>query len=495
MNSFIEKLLQPRRLVPILTIAGALYRIFLMPWDWTIGDDLDDYITRATLITNHLGWTSIGNIPESLGAFGYLPGYSLLMVLFHPLTGDHFVSARLITLAMGVAVIPLCYITFKHFFGEKVGLASAALAAVNSHMVAQSIRSATEMPLVALMLLSLWVVVKAQQQRRTTLWLLAGALCAGMAALRPEGILWALALTAYTLRYGRDKKQIAAGASALAVGLVILSVSGLGTHSLWSHYTEYLRNQSPGLMQMFKNVLVNGGVLALTLFKSLNGWLLLALPGMRALEKERRGTWILWLGAILMPVGLYLVYPTYQNASQDEIPRYAAIIIPFVMVLGARGFMELSAILGHRIQYFLALAMVVGTVNPMLAERRALYWSDLLSVHNQALSYLAEHSAPDVPVYAPGSAQRNWIVSRGRWKFSETEPTGPHYALVSEPSKPYSLDRDHLALLAEFSSTGVWKTKLYGPKPVKGVQAVAMVYGPPPETLFDKLKGKLKRVL
>lgn len=496
MNRIIERLLQPRWLIPLLTMLGACLRLAMMPIDLTIGDDIDDYITQAILLTNRLGWTSVGNIPDSLGAFGYLPGFPVLISLLYPVTGDHWLAARIISICSGAALIPMSYLAMKHFFGEKVSLLTAMAVAINSNLIAQSARSATEMPFLLFVLISLWFALKAVQLRRAFVMVFCGILCGLIILLRPEGLFWMAALAVFLARSHAGKDIWLPWILGVVVTVGALGVMGSVSPEILAHYTVYVRHKSPSMVQMGKNAFVNSAVMLLSLFDSLKGFLVLALAGILTLTRERKGTLPLWALAIVLPTGLYLFYPTYQNASHEELPRYICIILPWVIALGARGWIEATALLGHRLQYGLGLVLLLGTMSLSHTKERALYWADLLTLHNKALDYLETKAPENSLVYSPGSAQRNWAVTRGKFEFCETEPSsGEHYLFVTEPSQPYSVQSLELQLLAEFHGQSGWKGFLYktgyhNPKQMPDIQKI-------PKSLvgMDKWKNALKKWL
>lgn len=181
-----------RGLIVLALVVGLGLRLLAQPLHPFLGDDSDDYGAFAQGLRLLFAGGDWRETPAVVGGYGYSPGYPLTTAIFSYVTGNIWVSARVISLLTGLAVIYATYVFGRDLFGVRAGLLAGWVVALSSVMVGQSARVASEMIFVLSTLLALIMVFRAMREsddnafKSRLLW--GAGLSIGFAALtRPEG--------------------------------------------------------------------------------------------------------------------------------------------------------------------------------------------------------------------------------------------------------------------------------------------------------------------
>lgn len=141
--------------LPIATIVltGAALRLwyaYTLPY---IASEAD----AAARAESALNLFNKGYIHFSLG---WPSAYSYLLNIARLFPGDFLFGARMVTVTLGIATIPVAYNVIKQVFNRNIALVSAALLAINPFHIKYSIVTMTEVPFVFFIFCSLWFLYK-----------------------------------------------------------------------------------------------------------------------------------------------------------------------------------------------------------------------------------------------------------------------------------------------------------------------------------------------
>src|ERR1700674_481023 len=228
----------------------------------------------------------------------------LLSVIFHFGVSD--VAARLLSVALGLAAIPLIYLLGAQLFSRRVGVVSAAVLAVLPYHVVVTRQVLLDGPETTLFLLSMLLLARYMTTQRAT-YLYMSAVAGGLTFLAKETAILILPVGAAFIvmtpevRLGRRHLLTALGAFALAISpypisIVVSGASGTAKNFLiW----QLLRRPNHGFT-FYAEILP--GALGISLS-------LLAVVGIAI--AVRRATWQdrLLLAWVLVPLIFYQVWP------------------------------------------------------------------------------------------------------------------------------------------------------------------------------------------
>jgi len=115
------------------------------------------------------------------------PGYPALLVLLSPLTGDHFTTAKWMSLLAAGLTGMLCFVLFHRLFGAGPALLAVPIVLLSEAFNRYSISAMTDIPFLCLCLVALLVVMKV----RADAWhwaALAGIVCGAAYLMRYNGL-------------------------------------------------------------------------------------------------------------------------------------------------------------------------------------------------------------------------------------------------------------------------------------------------------------------
>jgi len=166
------RLLAPA-LLALTVLAAALRLPFLEAQSLTY----DETYTREIVALGPFGdlWSNI-KATEATPPLGYVVGW----LWCHLVGSTSDAAIRFVPVVAGIAVVPATFFAFRRMVGERVALATAALAAVSPILVSYSLIARSYMLVVLLAVLSLWALgalVERPSTRRLAWWALACAAC------------------------------------------------------------------------------------------------------------------------------------------------------------------------------------------------------------------------------------------------------------------------------------------------------------------------------
>ena len=216
-NEPIRPAVSRRELITLLalTAAGLAARLALWSTQSIVSVDGTVYIRLAQALAG-------GPPLESVQP----PGYPLLIALFHLVLRDWILSARVVDLVAGTALIPLTWILARGFVSRWwLRLGPAAAVAALPLTVRYSLTTMSEAPYLALLLV---FFILASRRRPFS-----AGVVAGLAYLiRPEALVAVAALVLFGLRRPRRAARLAAGAALVVIPFVILQGAQTGAWTL-----------------------------------------------------------------------------------------------------------------------------------------------------------------------------------------------------------------------------------------------------------------------
>lgn len=324
--------------------------------------DSTEYIFGGVSLFSGHGYSSIYGGPH----YKYPPGLPLLIGLVNLVVREPVVSARLIVMLSSVlALIPLALIAGR-LFGRSAGIAAAAVYAVIPMRVQLSSVVLTEPFYLCLVLLGVWLWIREADNWKWTRAAVLGAVFGYAYLVRPEGLLCAAVLFAFSFlprRFGPVPPVRSVLISALVIAVVaapwvvyvhgvtgkwtLTSKSGKGegfgclliqSRGLpWSelyrlnedctriNFEPIQETRAEFLRKLFRNALVEKGEIAGQIGRFLTAVLMLGL----ALEIYRSNA-RLWSA---LPVLLVLGLPLFALPALYPEPRYVFTGLMGVLIL------------------------------------------------------------------------------------------------------------------------------------------------------------------
>jgi hypothetical protein len=166
-----------RLLAPALLALTVLAAAVRLPFLEALSLTYDETFTREIVALGSFGdlWSNI-KASEATPPLGYLVGW----LWCHLVGSTSDAAIRFVPAVAGIAVVPATFFAFRRIVGERVALATAALAAVSPILVSYSLTARSYMLVVLLAVLSLWALgalVEQPSTRRLAWWALACAAC------------------------------------------------------------------------------------------------------------------------------------------------------------------------------------------------------------------------------------------------------------------------------------------------------------------------------
>jgi hypothetical protein len=263
-----------------------------------------------------------------------MPIYPLVEAAIFRVFGLGVVQMRALSIAFGVALLLVVYMVGQEIGGDPLGASAVVL------MVFQRLTSATEVRPIGILLLdsarlnrydiavpvfglaALWIVLRAANERRSSTFVLAGAVAGGAAMSHLYGVFWLPALMAVIV--AREGVMISTGrkAALLAGGFILVCLPWM----LWvgANAADYLAQMRTvgARFDLFapafylSNVLTSDGPISIS-------WLSQTLRG---LPPSRVGSWILAIG---VPVATILFVRRRRVCSSPELGLFVAAAAQF----------------------------------------------------------------------------------------------------------------------------------------------------------------------
>jgi len=395
----------PRALFVILLV-GTLVRAAGLGWGipngWVVAPIHPDEATNLQPVQHML---AEGTWNPGFFSYGTLYSY-LVLGLVGPLQalgfslteGSSILLARLVTLVLGVGMIPLMYLLAERLFDRRTGRIAAWLMALAPGPALHSAFATVDIPASFFALGSLYATVcYAQSQRRRALWW--AACLAGLAAATkyPSGLVLIAALTviASTESSSTQQKFLWLGQSlafALLGFLIGCPYALLDFPSFWhSAYFELFQHTVQGHGQIFEQT-GNGFVYFLTTTLPYNVGVLTLLAAVCGLSRFAS------LGAPIRNALLVygLTFVILLSLAETRFMRYALPIVP-VVLLASSGF--LAGLMRQPPHWHkVALALLAFHGIPTLLQARGLLQQ---SSQEFGVRYLASQAAPGETVSEP----------------------------------------------------------------------------------------------
>jgi 4-amino-4-deoxy-L-arabinose transferase-like glycosyltransferase len=189
------------------------------------GNDAFEYDYYARSIAAGDGYPQSGYLLQGGPTAVRGPGYPYLLGAVYALSGNSLAAGRLLGVALGALTVLLLYLIAKRVWGRRIGLVTAAMAAVFPPLVLLSRDLVSESLFIPLELAAVLCVLNFRRSGGELRWALAaGGLCGVAALTRNTGLALMLpvALGVWTLRPRLRPRAILAPALAVGcAGLVI----------------------------------------------------------------------------------------------------------------------------------------------------------------------------------------------------------------------------------------------------------------------------------
>lgn len=188
-------------------------------WTPTPDDDAWRYDFTARALADGLGYIHLNGEPTAF----WPPGYPLLLAGVYALFGHSIVVAQILNALLGTATVGLVYLIGLRLFGRTQGLIAAGIVAFWPSLIFYTAVTLSEVAFTFVALLALLVVVieaqRAKDGRRLG-WLLLAGLALGFASLiRGQALLLPLVFVPFWLASGVDRRGLARGLVAIALGM------------------------------------------------------------------------------------------------------------------------------------------------------------------------------------------------------------------------------------------------------------------------------------
>lgn len=163
-----------RRWLLAVVAAGLILRVCVLPWTTGLGASIEDehqYLRLATSLVEGRGFSTDSG-PTSLRP----PLYPAMIAATWHVTGSRSLQAvRVVQIALAVALTLVIFAVGRDLFGERAGVAAAAVTCLYPSLFASTFFILTEVLFAALTAAAVWAAIRTFQ--RGSRW---AALCAGL---------------------------------------------------------------------------------------------------------------------------------------------------------------------------------------------------------------------------------------------------------------------------------------------------------------------------
>jgi len=165
------------------------------------------------------------------GPYFRAPLYPFMLGLIYAIFGTDFNIVIILQHLIGVAAIPLVFLVARRFFSENIAFIAAFITAINGVLIYFESQLLLDFLLVVFMLLFFLVLVSAQKNNRSWLYLLAGIIAGLFAITRPNILallplicIWII-LTRENLKYGiKQSLLVLCGAIILILPVTVRNI-------------------------------------------------------------------------------------------------------------------------------------------------------------------------------------------------------------------------------------------------------------------------------
>ena len=217
-----------RTLVVLLVLALVLRIIWWASYVDVIENEGVEYARLAWNWFHGHGYVSIFGGTHTL----FPPFYPLLIGLFAPLAGSEEVSARLVSLLAGLAVVAAGYLMARQMFGERIAVLAGTLLACHPTLIALSVSTYSEGLYLGLGMLGSLACVHTIDRKSWRSALLAGGFAGCAYLTRPEGIALAVGFGGVILA-GLLLRHYPPGRAAGYALVVVAAAAVVGSPYVW----------------------------------------------------------------------------------------------------------------------------------------------------------------------------------------------------------------------------------------------------------------------
>ena len=266
-------------------------------------------------------------------------------------------AARFVTALIGTATVWLTYRLGKDLHSRTLGLVAAAqLAALPMH-VRESHFALTDVPTTALVVLTLWLTVRAGRKRTVSAYVWAGFAAGLSAAAKYNGAVVAVVIGVGWLAYetaapDRGRKALAALAAMTAAFLLAVPYAVLDLPGFLNGFGGQLAHFSP---RQYASVDPPWRTYLALLSQAGTFWVPLAVVGVALVLWRQRP-----LKPWMIPMGFVVAYYYVLGSHGVVFGRYALPLVPVICLLAALPIVEVSRMVGERISHRYAASLLAA---------------------------------------------------------------------------------------------------------------------------------------
>ena len=353
-----------------------------------------------------------------------------------------YLIARITTAVLGSLGVWLAYLTGARLFDRTVGLIAAAILAVAALPVYQSHLAVNDVPMLVLVLLSLFGSAGALRKGRLVDYLLAGVGLGLAAATKyTAGIVLLPLLAAVFVQFrserGRALGGLAAGLGAAAAAFFVANPFALLNFStFWEQFGGLPTSPTEGSRKIGEPE-TSGIRYYLWVLTWGIGWVpcAAALVGSVALfRRDRPGA------ALLLPAPVLFIL--FTGSLLRYFGRYLLPVFPMVILVAAYGADRVLARVAELVPRA-RVALVAVAVAALLGQGtvRSVH-SDLVltrtDTRNPTLAWLTRNVTPGTKLQVEPTARNGWILARPQVYRGDLEMLGLHPVLARRAGVPQS---------------------------------------------------------
>jgi 4-amino-4-deoxy-L-arabinose transferase-like glycosyltransferase len=331
-------------------------------------------------------------------------------------------AARFVTALIGTATVWLTYRLGKDLHSRTLGLVAAAQLAVFPMHVRESHFALTDVPTTALVVLTLWLAIRAGRKRTVSAWAWAGFAAGLSAAAKYNGAVVTAAVGFAWLAYetaapDRGRKALAAAAAMIAAFLVVVPYAVLDLPGFLNGFAGQLAHFSPNSeyadppWRTYLILLSQAGTF----------WVPLGGIGAALILWRRRP-----LKPWVIPIGFIIAYYYVLGSHGVAFGRYALPLVPVICLLAAASVVEVPRIVQERVLRRHVAPILCALATAVIVVMFA----------SQSLAWLDGLHRPDTRVIAS-----RWMIAAlpkgARIVAENAGPTNLKYAgfeLLDEPN-------------------------------------------------------------
>jgi uncharacterized membrane protein len=367
--------------------------------------------------------------------WGYQGNMALYYFLLHGWIrlGDSEFAVRSLSVLFGVLTIPALYLLAARLFDRPTGLLSAALLTVHSFHIHWSQETRAYSFLILLLVVTTYALVAALESNSKLSYWLAFSVLAGLCIY--AHIFALLVLTAHALAiifpkpFRVELPTVVASAAVFAFLCEPMAAFVILQHS--DQLAWISRPTLADIWEFLKLMTSQGGVLLVVVYLALCGFAFLQPAGGKRPAKE---SWalrlvLLWLISLpLLTLAVSLIKPLFY-------PRYMVICVPALVILAARGLVNLYEMPAVRRWAAVATFVLVIALSGWGTYQYFLNFPTETSDWRSAVHYILQHEQPGdgAVFYLPNAYCYRYYVHRAE----ETQHAATSAPDVLYPPSPW----------------------------------------------------------